>query len=595
MIFALTMMAIAISISAIAAWYSIAGLTAIFAAAVVPVIIMGGALEAGKIIATVWLHNNWKRITWVYKTYLIPAIVFLMIITSMGIFGFLSKAHSDQSLVSGDSMSKVAVFDEQIKTERDNIDANKKALTQMDAQVDQMLGRSDNERGAERAVTIRKQQAKERTSLQSEIIKSQKTITKLQEERAPLAAEFRKIEAEVGPIKYIAAFIYGDNPDQNVLEKSVRWVIILIVIVFDPLALCLILAANKHLEWAHEDKIKRKEEELAAETVLDKMLLDEPGPIERTVFEPKEREPNPEPDVSNQDIGQCPKCDTDLLDAPGIGPFCPNKECDVMDGMLLVDPLSDTIELAVEQISVTTDEEDEAFNELDAKLNPEPVITELIIKAPEPKEEINAVVEDEYYPFPMERPIEGVVQEDQKGWSNSDVEEFFKILNEKVAAEKLEDELAEIAEAELIEEPVDENVLDDAEGVTVEAFRKLPGDYVEYEGKHMHQRVLKDSHPELFALREDSEDGTTTGFGIEFPKFAVTGDIFVRVDSLPNRVFKFNRNKWVEIAREQSDTYLHNDKYMKYLIDKIGAGEIDPEILTGTEQDLLEQFIRNPK
>ena len=93
MIFGYLMMAIAISISAIAAWYSVEGLTAIFAAAVVPVIIMGSALEAGKITATVWLHNNWARISWAYKTYLIPAIVLLMLLTSMGIFGFLSKAH----------------------------------------------------------------------------------------------------------------------------------------------------------------------------------------------------------------------------------------------------------------------------------------------------------------------------------------------------------------------------------------------------------------------------------------------------------------------------------------------------------------------
>ena len=265
MIFGYLMMAIAITISAIAAWYSVEGLTAIFAAAVVPVIIMGGALEAGKITATVWLHNNWARISWAYKTYLIPAIVFLMLLTSMGIFGFLSKAHSDQNLVSGDAMSKVAIYDEQIKTEKDNIDANKRALQQMDAQVDSLLGRTDTERGAERAVLVRKQQARERASLQTEIVTAQKKIARLQQERAPLAAEFRKIEADVGPVKYIAAFVYGDNPDANVLERAVSWIIILIVIVFDPLALCLILASNKQLEWAREDKkglVHTEEEEI---------------------------------------------------------------------------------------------------------------------------------------------------------------------------------------------------------------------------------------------------------------------------------------------------------------------------------------------
>ena len=255
---------------------AVAGLAAIFAAAVVPVIIMGGALEAGKIVATVWLHNNWQRVSWAYKTYLVPAIVFLMLLTSMGIFGFLSKGHADQSIVSGDSMSKVAIYDEKIKSERDNIDQAKRALEQMNSQVDQMMSRTDTDRGAERAVAIRKQQARERANLQAEITKSQKAIQKLQEERAPLAAEFRKVEAEVGPIKYIAALIYGDNPDQNLLEAAVRWVIILIVIVFDPLALCLILAANKQLEWARQGR--------------GGWIHDEgPGPMERTVFEPKDR------------------------------------------------------------------------------------------------------------------------------------------------------------------------------------------------------------------------------------------------------------------------------------------------------------------
>jgi hypothetical protein len=200
------------------------------------------------------LHNNWKRAGWAFKAYLIPAVAFLMLLTSMGIFGYLSKAHSDQSLVSGDSMSKVAIYDEKIKTARENIDVNRKALKQMDEAVDQVMGRSTSETGADKSVALRRAQQKERGRLLAEISTEQKTITALNEERAPLAAEFRKIEAEVGPVKYIAALVYGDNPDANVLEKSVRLVIIMIVLVFDPLALTLILAANKQFEWARQGR-----------------------------------------------------------------------------------------------------------------------------------------------------------------------------------------------------------------------------------------------------------------------------------------------------------------------------------------------------
>jgi hypothetical protein len=252
MIFGFSILSTAILLSCVAAYYSVAGLTAIFSAATIPVIIMGGSLELGKIVATVWLHNNWKRAPFLFKAYLVPAVAFLMLLTSMGIFGYLSKAHSDQSLVSGDSMAQVAIYDEKIKIAKDNIDANRKALKQMDEAVDQVMGRSSDEKGADKAVAVRRSQQKERVRLQSEIQTEQKTITALSEEAAPLRAEFRKVEAEVGPIKYIAALVYGDNPDANVLEKAVRLVIIMIVLVFDPLALTLILAANKQFEWARQ-------------------------------------------------------------------------------------------------------------------------------------------------------------------------------------------------------------------------------------------------------------------------------------------------------------------------------------------------------
>ena len=240
---------VALTLSTIAAWYSIIGLIAIFAGAVIPIIVMGSALELAKIVTTVWLRKYWDIATWKLKIYLVPAVILLALLTSMGIFGFLSKAHMDQGMISGDVQAKLSLYDEKIKTQRDNIALARKALEQMDAQVDQRLARSDSEQAAERAVAIRRQQAGERTKLQKEIGDAQKEIQKLNEERAPVAAENRKVEAEVGPIKYIAALIYGDNADQNMLEAAVRWVIILLVIVFDPLAIALVLAANSSKEW----------------------------------------------------------------------------------------------------------------------------------------------------------------------------------------------------------------------------------------------------------------------------------------------------------------------------------------------------------
>lgn len=256
-----------LSISAVAIYYSVAGLVSIFSAAMVPIVVMGVTLEISKLIATMWLKINWTRAPYFIKAYMSAAIVVLMIITSMGIFGFLSKAHSDQSLVSGDVQSKIAIYDEKIKTARDNIENSRKQLKQMDEAVDQVMARSKDERGANNSNTIRRSQQRDRTAIAKDIEANQKLIATLNDEAAPIRAEVRKVEAEVGPIKYIAAFVYGDNPDANLLEKAVTWVIIIIVAVFDPLAVILLLASQYSFQWF------RKPEE-TDEPVVEKVKVD---------------------------------------------------------------------------------------------------------------------------------------------------------------------------------------------------------------------------------------------------------------------------------------------------------------------------------
>jgi hypothetical protein len=258
-----------LAISGVAEYYSIMGLIAIYPAAFTPIVIMGIVLGLGKISGTVWLKQNWEWSPFFLKAYVLPAILVLMMITSLGVFGFLSKAHSDQSLVSGDVQSKVAVYDEKIKTEKENIEANRKALKQMDEGVDQVLGRSADEKGADKAVAMRKSQQKERARLQNEILQSQKSIAELNDARAPVAAEVRKVEAEVGPIKYIAHLLYGENPDANVLERAVIWVTVLIVIVLDPLAVVLLLASQYSFQRFREQDEESAEGDSPTGPVVD--------------------------------------------------------------------------------------------------------------------------------------------------------------------------------------------------------------------------------------------------------------------------------------------------------------------------------------
>lgn len=234
----------AIALSGVAGYYSVIGLAAIFPGSYLPVIIMGSVLEASKLVTVSWLYNNWKQCPILIKTYLCMAVTILMLITSMGIFGFLSKAHLEHSSDSSPLLNKISILDEKIKTEKENIDANRKILKQFDEIVDQTMGRTTDEKGTDKAQAIRRTQQKDRNRILQEIQQSQTTVAKYSEERAPLSNELKKTEADVGPIKYIAALLYNQAVDTDILDKAVRLVILLIIVVFDPLAVLLLIAAN---------------------------------------------------------------------------------------------------------------------------------------------------------------------------------------------------------------------------------------------------------------------------------------------------------------------------------------------------------------
>lgn len=578
MIFGSLMMFIAVTISAIAAWYSVAGLTAIFSAAVIPVIIMGGALEAGKIVATVWLHNNWRRAGWAFKSYLIPAIAFLMVLTSMGIFGFLSKAHSDQSLVTGDATSKVAIYDEKIATERENIAQAKKALDQMNAQVDQMLGRSDTERGAERAVSIRKNQTKERASLQAEIAKSQKTIQQLQAERAPLAAEARKIEAEVGPIKYIAALIYGDNPDQNILERAVRWVIILIVVVFDPLALTLILAANKQFEWARQGTggwVHNEE--------------DNPSVVAAVHTAEKEVPQPPQSDPDN--IAKDDEAAMNIVAEP--------------DGVE-VRPFTEEEIAALNRINDNTLQSEEEFFER-AKLAAQTadILDEqqraaaanaALAELPQYNEDDGSLTEEQI------EQIEESVEEEMA----SDIAELYVPKDEDIAAYNEERLVSKFDKESLAEEEKSVEVVQNIEDTPppsaeetepVDEFNtpiRRGNDYaVRYKGKVYNLDAFNSLFPGM-AIQADNETleaASQCGFGDQFPDNPMKGDMFIRTDYLPDRLFKWNGLKWIEVDKNTTDSYTYNQAYIQHLINKLEAGEYEIEDLSPAEQAQVEQQI----
>jgi hypothetical protein len=234
----------AIALSAIAAYYSVIGLAQIFPGSYWPIIIMGSVLEAAKLVTVSWVYNNWKTTFSALKVYFLIAVVLLMAITSMGIFGYLSKAHIEHSSSISPLVEKEMIYEEKIKTLKENIETNRKNVLQLDAAVDQVMARSADERGAERSNQIRKAQQKERIRAADEIARAQTEIQKITEEKFPISLEIKKAESDLGPIKYVADVVYGTQ-DRDLIDKAVRLVIFVIIVVFDPLAVLLLIAANQ--------------------------------------------------------------------------------------------------------------------------------------------------------------------------------------------------------------------------------------------------------------------------------------------------------------------------------------------------------------
>ena len=251
MILAIITLLTALGISAVAAYYSIVGLMAIFSASALSIAIMGIVLEIGKLITASWLYQNWKRVPILLKSYLTIAVVVLMFITSMGIFGYLSKAHIDQGKGVAEIYLKVERVDNRITTERNTIKRYEKQLTNWDVALNKYIDLGAVSKGLEK----REQQEPERKQLVNLIDQSQKRIDDLLTERAEYQLQINSFEVEIGPIKYISAIVYGDEA-LDYIDKAVRAVILTLVFVFDPLAVLLLISANMSFQ-DYSEKQKR--------------------------------------------------------------------------------------------------------------------------------------------------------------------------------------------------------------------------------------------------------------------------------------------------------------------------------------------------
>jgi hypothetical protein len=258
----------AILLASVSGYFSVVGLSSLFAAAFIPVVIMGSSMEFAKLAATAWLHHNWNDSPRALKYYLTTAVIVLMLVTSMGIFGFLSKGHMAQEAPLAKIEINIAQLDDQIKQQQDIINLKKEQIanakvqaTQLNTIVDNKLSRDDNT-----AANLRQQQRKERTKIDEtitqvtqEIIKIQETISELEMKKSEIQIKASEVHADLGPVKYVAELWNDIFPNKDGSKVStgtaIRIVIVMIMLVFDPVAVVLVIAAlvsfDKHrVEWA---------------------------------------------------------------------------------------------------------------------------------------------------------------------------------------------------------------------------------------------------------------------------------------------------------------------------------------------------------
>ncbi len=232
-----------IALASVAAWFSIVGLATIFSGAFLSVVIMASTLEFAKLVSAAWLHYEWNKINFLVKTYFTVAILVLMFITSLGIFGYLSKAHIETSIaIGGTNTLQIENIERRIGNERRRVNDAETVLAQLDSSV-QILIDYDRVRGKDGAIAVRESQKKERDALNETITESFKNIEVYQTELLPLQREQLDLEVEIGPLKYVAEIIYGDRAS-SYYDNAVRWIIFSIVLVFDPLAIMLLIVST---------------------------------------------------------------------------------------------------------------------------------------------------------------------------------------------------------------------------------------------------------------------------------------------------------------------------------------------------------------
>jgi hypothetical protein len=550
----------ALSISGVAAYYSIYGLTAIFSGVFWPIVIMGSVLEVGKIVTTVWLHTYWHQLRWLLKSYMSIAVAVLMFITSMGIFGFLSRAHIEVTSQAGGGELLIQQVELSISTEQKRIDDARAVIKQMDDAITGLLKGSganaerDNNRTAAmttQATKLRENQKKEREALNKSIDEGNKRIAELSKEKLKLKQEDLKLQAEVGPVKYIAQLIYDDEvPGQNILEKAVRWVIIIIVAVFDPLAVAMVLGVTMVMNKRREEKdlLQKQAEhdsdgnrniELPLEVIREVEVIKEVPvdvirevivEVERIVEVPVEVERIVEVPVEVEKIVEV------YVDRSHEQPSIEIKNIGTTDIQLknerdqfYLTSLSET-----KRADAAEQELAEALVLLEQAKNVEPQVVEKIVEVVkevpvEVQVEVEKLVQDTTHMFALTRELDALLKENER-----------------------KDNMIQQLKANL------RITQEEKAGVSADEY----DDFVD-----------------------------TEVMGAHFPEQGTIGQLYMHTKT--NRLYKFNGDTWMEADKNMNTSYTYDETWQHWMLGRLSRGESDWDDLTSAEQSALEQKAKN--
>ena len=626
----------ALTISGVAIYYSVSGLAAIFSAAVIPIIIMGGVLEVSKLVTAVWLHRFWGIATWWLKTYLSIAVVVLMLITSIGIFGFLSKAHDTASGNATEAIATVTRIDGQIAREENRIEILE----------DRINGLQSGD-GFDVSSSISQQQeiiSGARGAVQADIDYNQTQITAINERldrdlealETSLTADIQVQTDKLVPLDDLVAS-YRDEEDSGFINRTDnRGEAERVLQEQKPERDAIASEITRLRDSTRDREAELRREASVAVREAQGNINDYRAQTQETV-DAATAEINRLREQSNSsqddDLEQIDEWNLTIDDIYNtidslrdekfeseqavrlveseVGPiryiaefFTGTEDADaglletavswlIMVIIFVFDPLAVLLLIASQYTFEQRRKENPSLEKSEIDDGPEPLQESVINQ--ELEEAVEHFARPELDFTALETRIK-LAKKSIKDWEDSQ-QEIFEVAEEvEPEVEEVETEFKEY-EGNKVEEETPEPEDIETTGVTIEQV-KSEADESDYmldpEGRSIHKDALKSLHPELF-LQTDNSNASSTSFGESFPTVAMKGDTFVRVDQMPNRVYKFEGKAWIEIQKEGTDTYLYNEEYINHLVEKIQTGEYDVDLLSDSERQQIEIYLQNDK